>query len=67
MANAPVLGNSRLFRVTETRINAMRETIVAQIGAGVPSDYAAYRHDVGYLKALDDVIAVMAEIDKGIE
>lgn len=58
---------SRLYRLLEKRIGEMRNKQLESLGSGQAIDFNAYKDIVGYIRALDDVIAAAAEIDKGIE
>ena len=47
------------FRLAETRA-----TILESIADGACTDYPAYRFQCGYLRGIDDALAIMNEIEK---
>lgn len=54
----------RFARLLSEKLNDAAEDRAKTIALGMPQDWAAYREQVGYLRALRDISEHMKEIEK---
>ena len=57
------MARSKLGSLLEQKINKVRAEILESIGTGVCVDYPHYRDQCGYVRGLEDALAIVAEIE----
>jgi len=55
---------TRTTATLEKRINEHTVSIAQSISDGACQDYAGYRYQCGYLKAMHDVIAILDQLEQ---
>ncbi len=58
---------SRFQQVLEHKIGQREEATQDELGKGMAKDYASYREQVGYLRALADVLLLCEEAEREME
>lgn len=54
---------SQHSRVFEQRLAEHRQTLIAGLATGTPTDYAAYRQLVGQIQGIDDALKISEQAD----
>jgi len=61
------MAESRFHTLLKKKIENAMQTRVGALVTGVPEDYAAYKFEVGYMTALNDVLELCQETDREYE
>lgn len=57
------MAKTRITNILVSQITERKKVITESIGDGACSDYPHYRDQCGYLRALNDVVAIIDEIE----